>query len=385
MLKVLFILFINLLMLSCMGKSKQADKLELLEADSLFLLVGSYASAREKGIKLFTFDLKTGEEQYVTGLSGIANPSYLTVSSDKTRIYAVGENEIDNSTANSISLDLSTGKLELLNTRLTLGAAPCYIALSPHEDFLLTANYNGGSISIFQRNANGELLEPRIISFVGNGLDPIRQDEPHLHCIGFTPDEKYLLAVDLGTDCVHVFPINKQNKDRSVPFLNEDNPQSYLLPPGCGPRHLCFSPDKRYLYLITELSGDVIVLKYMEEKTRIVQIVKADILGARGSADIHMSPDGNYLYASNRLQGDGIAVFSVNKEDGTLEKVGYELTGSHPRNFVISPDGNYLLVACRDSNEIQIFKRNKESGLLQDTGRKIKTTKPTCLKFIQKK
>ena len=385
MLKILFILFVHFMMFSCMEKSKQDSKMELLEADSLFLLVGSYASAREKGIKLFTFDLETGEERYVTGLSGIANPSYLTVSSDHTRIYAVGENEIDNSSASALALDLSAGKLSLLNTELTQGAAPCYIALSPCEDFVLTANYNGGNISIFRRDKDGKLQEPRIIGFIGNGLDPIRQDKPHLHCIGFTPDEKYMLAVDLGTDCIHVFPINKQDKDGSVPFLDEDNPQNILLPPGYGPRHLCFSSDKNYLYLITELSGDVVVFKYMDETLHIVQTVKADILGAQGSADIHISPDGNFLYASNRLEGDGIAIFSINKEDGTLEKVGYQSTGIHPRNFVISPDGSYLLVACRDSNEIQIFKRDKQSGLLQHTGRNIELSKPTCLKFIQRK
>lgn len=94
------------------------------------------------------------------------------------------------------------------------------------------------------------------------------------------------------------------------------------------------------------------------------------------------SPDGNFVYASNRLKGDGIAIFSVNSEDGTLEKAGYQPTGIHPRNFAITPNGKYLLVACRDTNEIQIFARDAETGLLQDTGEKIEMSKPVCLKFV---
>ena len=383
--KILLVFLVNLLLFSCMGKNKDADKMGLWEADSLFLLVGSYASSRQEGIKLFTFNAKTGNEKYVSGLSGINNPSYLTPSSDGTRVYAVGENSIDNSTASAIALDLKQGKLTLLNTRSTQGAAPCYIAMSPQEDFVLTANYNGGNISIFKRDEQGLLMKPRVIGFTGNGVDKERQDKPYLHCISFTPDGKYIVAVDLGVDCMHIFPLNSQNRDVSAPFLDEDKPQDFMLPPGCGPRHICFSPDGRFGYVMTELSGEVIALEYLDQQTKIIQIIKADTLKARGGADIHISPDGNYLYASNRLKGDGIAIFKVNQSDGTLQKVGYQLTGIHPRNFVISPDGEFLLVACRDTNEIQIFKRDSVTGKLTNTGRTIKVSKPTCLKFVQKK
>ena len=110
-------------------------------------------------------------------------------------------------------------------------------------------------------------------------------------------------------------------------------------------------------------------------------LMPADTVGAKGSADIHITPDGKFLYASNRLKADGIAIFAVDSDKGTLTKIGYELTGIHPRNFVITPNGRYLLVACRDSNLIQIFEIDKETGLLTDTGEKIETSRPVCLKF----
>ena len=105
-------------------------------------------------------------------------------------------------------------------------------------------------------------------------------------------------------------------------------------------------------------------------------------MGAKGSGDIHISPDGKFLYASNRLKADGLAIFSIHPENGMLTKVGYQLTGIHPRNFIITPNGKYLLVACRDSNEIQIYERDTDTGLLTDIRKDIKVVKPVCIKFV---
>ena len=101
------------------------------------------------------------------------------------------------------------------------------------------------------------------------------------------------------------------------------------------------------------------------------QIVVSDSIGARGSAHIKISPDGQYLYASNRLEGDGIAIFAVSSTEGTLTKAGYQPTGKHPRHFEFTPDGRYLLVACRDEHKIQVFRHNPENGLLTDTRQNI--------------
>ena len=133
--------------------------------------------------------------------------------------------------------------------------------------------------------------------------------------------------------------------------------------------------------MLGELSGKVAVFNYEEGFLTPIQFIEADSLHAAGSADIHVSPDGRFLYASNRLQGDGIAIFSINQEDGLLMKVGYQKTGIHPRNFIITPNGKFLLCACRDSHVVQIFSIDSKTGLLNDTGLSIQKTKPVCLKF----
>ena len=184
------------------------------------------------------------------------------------------------------------------------------------------------------------------------------------------------MANDLGTDQIHVFPVSESVSDGvSHSLLNEGESTDIKVEPGSGPRHICFHPNQKFAYLINELSGKVTAFSYHEGKLDAIQYIAADTVGAKGSADIHITPDGKFLYASNRLKADGIAIFAVDSDKGTLTKIGYELTGIHPRNFVITPNGRYLLVACRDSNLIQIFEINKETGLLTDTGEKIETSR----------
>ena len=107
--------------------------------------------------------------------------------------------------------------------------------------------------------------------------------------------------------------------------------------------------------------------------------VTADDRHARGSADIHLTPDGRFLYASNRLQGDGIAIFSVDKESGTLTRAGYQPTARHPRNFAITPNGRFLLCACRDADTIQVFAIDPDTGMLSDTSHDIHVPHPVCI------
>lgn len=363
---------IGALMLCACTSMKQKETME-----KMYLMVGSYATPEEEGIKVYAWDGEKGEAAYVSGLKGISNPSYQVVSADGKRVYSVGEDDGLTSTAHALLFDKSQGRLTLMNTQLTQGGAPCYINLSPHEDYVVTANYMGGSISVLPLETSGRLVENvSTFAFEGEGVLKERQSQPHQHCVEFTPDGKFLLANDLGTDKIHVFPLAADGK------LDEKATFDVELEAGSGPRHLCFSKDGRFSYLINELSGKVTVLSYEGETLTPIQYIEADTVNAQGSADIHLSPDGKFLYASNRLKADGIAIFSVHQETGMLTKAGYQLTGIHPRNFIITPDGRFLLVACRDRNLVQIFRRDEKTGLLVDTGKTIETSKPVCLKFI---
>jgi len=135
------------------------------------------------------------------------------------------------------------------------------------------------------------------------------------------------------------------------------------------------------------MTGNITVFGYKEGRLNSLQnisMLAGDFKGNTGAADIHISPDGNFLYASNRGDANDIAIFSINKTTGKLALKGRSSTlGKGPRNFVIDPSGNYLLVGNQNSDFIVIFKRNKESGLLTDTGERIKVGSPVCLKFAE--
>ena len=134
---------------------------------------------------------------------------------------------------------------------------------------------------------------------------------------------------------------------------------------------------------MSELAGTVTVFSNKAGKLTRIQTIASDSVGGRGGADIHMSPDGRYIYASNRLKADGISIFKVNTMNGKLKKAGYQLTGIHPRNFAITPNGKYLLCACRDSNTIQIYERNQDTGMLTLQPTTIDLKKPVCIKLLE--
>jgi 6-phosphogluconolactonase (cycloisomerase 2 family) len=158
--------------------------------------------------------------------------------------------------------------------------------------------------------------------------------------------------------------------------------KSFKVADGSGPRHFVFHPTNKYMYVVTELAGTVIGFNYNDGELTEFQTIEADTLHARGSADIGITPNGKFLYASNRLQGDGIAIFSVNEENGMLTKTGYQPTGTHPRNFVITPNGKYLLSASRDDSIIEVFEIDENTGLLKNIDKNIEVDTPVCLKFI---
>ena len=367
--KKLLYCMIALLCAACMPqKPAKAESAEIA------MLVGTYTDGGSKGIYTFRFNQETGVSTALNSFE-LPNPSYLAVSEDGQFVYAVSEMDGKQAAVNALSFDKTTGELRLLNSEPTLSAGPCYISTNGKE--VLTANYSGGTMAVFPLRSNGS-VEPVDTLFEGmaNNADPERQNSPHMHCAVFSPDGKYIFATDFSSDRILRFVMHP---DDPIPHASLE---AVDIEADSGPRHLTFSPNGKFAYLITELSGKVIAFSYDDGCLEQIQTITADTVAARGSADIHLSPDGKYLYASNRLKEDGIAIFAVNPENGTLAKVGYQPTGIHPRNFNITPNGKYLLAACRDSNVIQVYKRNEVTGLLEDTHQDIVVDMPVCVQFV---
>ena len=354
------------------------------KVNNLTMYVGTYTEGgNSKGIYTYNFNQENGTFELLNTATA-ANPSFVTLSPEGKRLYAVSE--YNDGRQGVYSFDLSENKAKLSNPVFQptafkdalprAGADPCYIVSD--GKYVITANYTGGDISVFLLDAEGRLqAEVQHIAFAGRTPERVA----HIHCIIPSPDKKYILATDLDNDRVYRFRYNKKASKKAEVLTAQQ--VAYQVSDGQGPRHLTFSKDGRFAYLINELGGECVVLSYRKGKLKEVQCLMADEGGGRGSADIHISPDGRFLYTSHRLKKDGIAIFAINAKNGTLTKVGYQLTGVHPRNFAITPNGKYLLVACRDDNKIQVFQRNETTGELTATSQEIQVDKPTCILFAK--
>jgi 6-phosphogluconolactonase len=131
------------------------------------------------------------------------------------------------------------------------------------------------------------------------------------------------------------------------------------------------------------LSGKVSVHAFNKHSIASLQTIECDTISRQpGSADIHISPDGKFLYASNRADANTITIFSVNGTDGRLQRIGSQpVQGIGPRNFVIHPSGKWLLVANQKTNNIVVFARDAQTGILKQTGTGTSLPTPVCLVF----
>lgn len=351
--------------------------------DQYNLIVGTYTKPGEsEGIYVYGFDVQTGEFNYRSVASGISNPSYLVVSKDRKYVYAVNENR--NGSVSSFSFDGEAGKLTLMNQMGSGGSGPCYITTDDRGKYVYVGNYGGGSLSAIPIKPDGALGSSiQSIRHEGKSITP-NQTRSHVHATVLSRDGKHLYVPDLGEDKIYIYDVevNQPNPltPSSTPYLE--------VSPGNGPRHLIVHPTKALAYAIHELTGRITVLSTKNglETLQSVDMTSADYKDGKyeaDAADIHMSPDGKFLYGSLRGNSNEIVVYRI-KKDGLLEYVErYSTLGKYPRNFVIDPTGNFLLVGNSGSNEIRIFKRDRKTGKLEPMPNPIKVGAPVCLKFVK--
>lgn len=338
------------------------------------MVVGSYTVEQGKSLFLYRFCIQNGNCEQLDSCR-LNNPSYVASDTTGRFIYAVNEIKGDAAGLTALRVDVRKGRLEVLNTVYSGGASPCYVAVS--RRLAAVANYNGGSMSLFYILDDGSLSGlVHIIKGRTGGPDQSRQFCPHVHCACFSLDGKYIFASDFSADRILRYPLTGNKNEKALCSWSVETQGGY------GPRHLVFSPDGRFLYLIGELSDRVTVFEYTEGNLTKVQSILADYDRGRGGADIRISPDGRFLYTSHRLYNDKIVIFSRNPSNGKLDRIGQMTTAEHPRQFAITPDGRFFLVACLRANKIQIFGRNVRTGLLHDMHHDIYIPKVSCVTFL---
>jgi 6-phosphogluconolactonase len=388
--------------------------------------------------------------------------SFFIYDTNYQRYYGVQEASEGPGALLGFRLDTSgclIGEVELL---AHTGAGPCHLAISPDHRWLATANYTSGTVDLFELDPSGDLLARRFravhcITRDKEGRDgrppgfrEDRQEAPHAHGVVFSQDSQVLFVCDLGIDQVLAYEVPSSISDRetSGPMDpksdSQDSHQSttqehhghlntpkelqgqvvFQCHPGDGPRHLCFSADYGFAYLINELSCTVVVFRvgFVEESrvskegsttndwededelgsigssglsraTKFTQIQRISTLPPTMVSDEHvhggippsitaaeivLHPSGRFLYVSSRGY-DTVVGFALDPVSGLVsEPRWYPSLGKIPRHIFFDPTGKVLFVANQDSNQVRSFDVDPVTGTLRESGLAIEVPKPTC-------
>lgn len=349
------------------------------------LIIGTYTNTgTSEGIYVYTFDTETGQFEYKNKTTDIDNPSYVALSPDLKSVYAISEFGEDTiGMVYSYAYDAETGALTFRNKESAGGRGPCYVSVDKTGKYVFTANYGSGSLAAVPVLQDGSLSsDVQEIYNKGNIVDG-KEGRSRMHSVVISPDNRYLFAPNLGTDKIGDY---KFDANATSNPLTPNDPEFISLPEKSGPRHFTFHPNGKYAYVIQELDGGITAFDYKDgqlTEIQTVSIIPEGFEGRFGAADIHISPDGKFLYGSNRIDLNEIVIYSIDQSNGELTFVGRESSrGKIPRNFAIDPTGNFLLVANQDTDDIFVFRRDKDTGLLSYTDVSLNVGRPVCLKFV---
>jgi 6-phosphogluconolactonase len=250
-------------------------------------------------------------------------------------------------------------------TAATEGADPCYLAIDGASGCLAVANYSSGSVA-FHRLDPGTGIPAAPTLFRHSGTGPIhdRQEGPHAHWVGFSPDRRWLHAIDLGADTIFAYRFDPQARSLASPVV------AWRAPAGTGPRHMVRHPQRALAYVVSELSNSLFTLEVRPDGTfatrHSISTLPAGHAGASQAAHIAIDHAGRRIYVSNRGH-DSIAVFALDAAGTPTLLQHIPSGGDWPRIFLLLDAERRLIVANERSGTLTVF-RVAADGRLGSTG-----------------
>jgi len=305
-------------------------------------------------------------------------PSYFCITKDGKTLYAVDEPRNDEGTMESYRTD-EEGNLTLNSSRKAAGEGLCHVTLDPTENYLIATCYSQSTIQSYPLK-NGEITPMFCLRHhMGSGPVLDRQEKAHAHSVTFTPDGKVLFVCDLGIDKLLCYRLVQETGK-----LHRVTPLNYEVPAGSGPRHMVFSPDGRFAFVVLELSSELLVLRFDPvigfdpvEKVSTGSMEYSNMKNL--PAAIRLTKDGRHLYVSNRGE-DTLDHYDVNPETGDVSlSASYSSRGWHPRDFILTADERFLIAANLMSDNLEVFARDPQSGELVLTDERPVPSRPMCL------
>ena len=327
------------------------------------------------GIRIYDVDMENGRMTEKSQVK-ITNSSYITISHNKKFLYSITDFGVE---AYRI---LPDGNLEVINQGSINGMRGCYLSSDYEDRFLFVAGYHDGKVTVLRFREDGGIGEiTDEIYHKGIGSIAERNFRPHINCVKMTRDNKYLCAADLGMDHVNVYRLDHQTgKIQQIDVIRSEQESA--------PRHLTFSKDGEYLYIVHELKNYIDVYTYKEvqgnpEFEKIQTISTLNNYHATGSAAsaLKMSEDYKYIISSNA--GDNSAViYKADPKTGMLDKLFcLPVSGDYPKDVDLFPDNRHLVSLNNGSNTMTFFTVDLEKGLLVMNGREMEVPQPNCIIF----
>lgn len=322
-------------------------------SDDTRLFVGTYVRNGGEGLRTVTRDA-AGAWSLGPAFAHAANASFGTYAARHQLYYFVDEQ------AGALNVLREDDGWERLARISTMGEQPCYVALSADQDWLAVANYGSGSIALYRLDpVTGLPLDaPDLRQHSGSGRVAGRQDGPHAHCVCFSPDQKWLYHVDLGTDEVLAYPFDAASR-----WIGRAT-RAYAAPAGSGPRHLAFHPRVPFALLVSELASTITLMEVGSGPLiprETLSTLPLDFEGESLGGHVSINAAGDRVYVTNRGH-DSIAVFAM--ADGVLELLQHVPSGgASPRAFVLLEAERQLVLANEESGNLTFFDVKKDGTL----------------------
>lgn len=338
--------------------------------------VSTYTMVDKHGIKIYDVDMKNGRFSE-KGEVEITNSSYVTISHNGKYLYAITDFGVE-----SFKI-LPDGDLERINRASTNGMRGCYLSTDYDDKFLFCAGYHDGKITVLRLDSKtgavGEITDE--VFHKGLGSIAERSFRPHISCVKMTRDNKYLCAADLGIDYVNVYRVDHERGTlRQVDIIRCDLESA--------PRHLKFSEDGRFLYIISEMKNCIDVYEYHEENNMpffdLIQTVptsdKFEVKGVAASA-LNISVDGKYILASTAGE-NSVTLFEINQEIGELTRLFcLPISGEYPKDAALFPDNKHLVSLNHESNTMTFFTVDYDRKCIIMNGKELPVKQPNCIIF----
>jgi 6-phosphogluconolactonase len=345
-----------------------------------------YVGTQGKQLGAMRFDAVTGKLAMIGPVAEGLRPTWTVAHPLLPLLYAVNDENTVEGSVTAFTVNRETGALTKVNDAPTGGNGATYLWFDAPSLTLLAANFAGGSASSIAVNQDGS-LGALVSTIKSTGSGPHRrQAGPHAHSVAVDPSGRYALVPDLGADRVFIYGF-----DRSTHALSPDDaatPRSFAAPAGSGPRHLAFGASGRHVYLLNELTAELMTLRWDAQSGRLtpvqtLQTSSQEFTGAKSGAEVAVSGDGRFVYVENRGEAT-LVVYRVDADNGELSLLQRLPTGGEtPWGFAIHPSGKWLLVAHQRGNKVNVFSIDTASGKLTDTGRSVETPSPVSITFVR--